>query len=85
MVDAALVQQCADPGLKPAIAQEFIERAGSQDPLTVTVRAGNRVVLVPKPANVSEAMETIRHYIGRPFVSASPSSPRVSAFWKPGK
>ena len=60
MVDAALIKQCADPGLKPAIVERFIERAGSQDPLAITVRSGNRVVLVPKPATSDEAMELIR-------------------------
>jgi hypothetical protein len=49
MIDAVLIQQCADKALKPEIVEMFIERAGSQDPLTVTVRSGNRIVLVPKP------------------------------------
>ena len=65
MVDAALIQQCADPGLKPAIVERFIERAGSQDPLAITVRSGNRIVLVPKPSTSDEAMELIRQHIGR--------------------
>lgn len=65
MVDAALIQQCADPGLKPAIVEMFIARAGSQDPLAVTVRSGNRIVLVPKPATSDEAMELIRQNVGR--------------------
>lgn len=65
MVDAALIQQCADPGLMPAIVEQFIERAGSQDPLTVTVRSGNRVVLVPKPATPDEALALIRDHLGR--------------------
>lgn len=65
MLEAGLIQQCADPGLKPAIVQKFIERVGSQNPLTVTVRSGNRVVLVPKPATPDEAMTLIRQHIGR--------------------
>jgi len=65
MVDAALIQQCADPGLKPAIVEQFIERTGSQDPLAVTVKSGNRIVLVPKPATPDEAMELIRQNVGR--------------------
>ena len=68
MVDAALITQCADPGLKPAIVERFIERAGSQDPLAVTVRSGNRVVLVPKPGTPDEAMELIRQNLGRNVV-----------------
>lgn len=64
MVDAALIQQCADPSLKPAIVEKFIEQAGSKDPLTVTVRSGNRVVLVPKPDTPDAAMELIRQHVG---------------------
>lgn len=65
MVDAALIQQCADPGLKPAIVERFIERAGSQDPLAIAVRSGNRVVLVPRPTTPDEAMDLIRQHVGR--------------------
>lgn len=68
MVDAALIQQCADPGLKPAIVERFIERAGSEDSLAITVRSGNRVVLVPMPATSDEAMELIRQHVGRNIV-----------------
>ncbi|NEK18081.1 TraH family protein [Rhizobium leguminosarum] len=65
MVDAALIQQCADPALKPAIVEQFIERAGSQDSLAVTVRSGNRVVLVPKATNSEEVLALIRDNLGR--------------------
>ncbi|AHK05178.1 MULTISPECIES: TraH family protein [Rhizobium/Agrobacterium group] len=65
MVDAALIKQCADPALKPAIVEQFIARAGSQDSLAITVRSGNRVVLVPKPTTSDEAMDLIRQNIGR--------------------
>ena len=65
MVDAALIKQCADPALKPAIVEQFISKAGSQDPLAITVRSGNRVVLVPKPATPEEALALIRENLGR--------------------
>lgn len=68
MVDAALIKQCADPGLKPAIVEQFIERAGSQDPLAVTVSSGNRMVLVPRPGTPDEAMKLIRQHVGRDIV-----------------
>lgn len=68
MVDAALVQHCADPGLKPAVVEQFIERAGSQDPLAITVRSGNRPVLVPKPETPEEALALIRDNLGRNIV-----------------
>lgn len=65
MLDAVLIQQCADPSLKPAIVEQFITKAGSQDPLAVTVRSGNRLVLVPKPATSEEALALIRDNLGR--------------------
>ncbi|MBW9089762.1 conjugal transfer protein TraH [Rhizobium wenxiniae] len=65
MLDAVLIQQCADPSLKPAIVEQFIAKAGSQDPLAVTVRSGNRVVLVPKPTTHEEALALIRDNLGR--------------------
>lgn len=68
MVDAALIQQCADPSLKSAIVEKFIERAGSKDPLAVTVRSGHRVVLVPKPDTPDAAMDLIRQHVGRSAV-----------------
>ncbi|RWP15751.1 MAG: conjugal transfer protein TraH [Mesorhizobium sp.] len=68
MVDAALIQQCADRALKPAIVETFVERAGSQDPIAVTVRSGSRVVLVPKPATPDEALALIRQHVGRNVV-----------------
>ncbi|NRP90537.1 TraH_2 protein [Rhizobium mongolense subsp. loessense] len=65
MLDAVLIHQCADPSLKPAIAEQFIAKAGSQDPLAVTVRSGNRVVLVPKPTTPEAALALIRDNLGR--------------------
>ncbi len=65
MLDAVFVQQCADPSLKPAIVEQFIAKAGSRDPLAVTVRSGNRVVLVPKPATQEQALDLIRDNLGR--------------------
>lgn len=70
MVDAALIQQCADPALKPAIVEQFIARAGSEDPLAISVRSGNRVVLVPKPSTPDEALALIRDNLGRNTVRA---------------
>ncbi|CDZ43345.1 Conjugal transfer protein TraH [Neorhizobium galegae bv. officinalis] len=65
MLDTVLIQQCADPSLKPAIVEHFIAKAGSQDPLAVTVRTGNRLVLVPKPTTPEEALAVIRDNLGR--------------------
>lgn len=68
MVDAALINDCADPSLRPAIVEKFVAAAGSEDPLAITVRAGNRVVLVPRPTTAEAAMNLIRENIGRNVV-----------------
>ncbi|WP_174021936.1 TraH family protein (plasmid) [Agrobacterium fabrum] len=65
MLDALLIPQCADPSLKPTIVEQFIEKAGSQDPLAVTVRSGTRVVLVPKPTTAEDALALIRGNLAR--------------------
>ena len=68
MVDAALIQKCADPGLKPAIVEKFVATAGATDPLAITVRAGGRVVLVPPPKSSDEALALVRRYVGQAVV-----------------
>ena len=68
MIDAVLIEKCADPGLKPAIVERFIAEAGSPDPLTVSVRLGNRVVLVPNPTTPEEAIALMNQYVGKAIV-----------------
>lgn len=68
MVDAALVQQCTDPTLNPAIVERFIEKAGSPNPLSVTVRSGERIILVPPAKTPDAAMALIRQHVGRSTV-----------------
>lgn len=68
MIDAATIHQCADPGLKPAIVEKFIRAVGSPDPLAVTIRAGNRVILVTPPKTPDDAMELVRRYVGQAMV-----------------
>lgn len=64
MIDAALIHECSDSALPPAIVEKFIAVAGSPDPLAVSVRAGNRVILVPAPKTPAEALDLVRHYVG---------------------
>lgn len=67
-MDVALIQQCADPGLKPAIVEKFIARAGAGDPLAISVRAGGRVILVPPPKSPDDTMALARRYVGQAVV-----------------
>lgn len=68
MFDAALIQQCADPLLKPAIVEQFVTAAGSNDPLAVAVKSGGRLILVPKAKTPDEAMAIVRQYVGQAVV-----------------
>jgi hypothetical protein len=68
MLDAALIKECADLSLKPAIVEQFVTAAGSPDPLAVTVKSGGRLILVPKAASAEEAMSIVRQYAGTAVV-----------------
>ncbi|ANH08487.1 TraH family protein [Shinella sp. HZN7] len=64
MLDAALIKECADPSLKPAIVEQFVQAVGSEDPLAISVRSGSRLILVPKPKTPEEAIDIVRESIG---------------------
>ncbi|WP_026617599.1 TraH family protein [Ensifer aridi] len=68
MLDAALIKECTDPSLKPAIVEQFVAAVGSTDPLAVTVKSGGRLVLVPKARSADEAMAVVRQYAGQAVV-----------------
>jgi hypothetical protein len=68
IVDAALIQSCADPSLKPAIVEQFLKAAGSPNPLAVTVRSGSSVVLIAPPKTAEEALALTRKYVGEAVV-----------------
>lgn len=68
MLDAALIKECADPSLKPAIVEQFVQAVGSDDPLAISVKAGGRLILVPKPKTPEEAIEIVRENIGGSIV-----------------
>lgn len=67
-MDAALMETCSDRALAPAIVEQFITAAGSNDPLAVTVIAAGRLVLIPKRKSADEALATVKGYAGRAVV-----------------
>lgn len=67
-IDADLIQKCADPSLKPGIIENFIQAAGSPDPLAVVVRSGDRLILVPPAKTPDEALQLVRTHVGRAVV-----------------
>ncbi|MHB2268104.1 TraH family protein [Pseudaminobacter salicylatoxidans] len=68
MIDAALIQQCADPRLSVEIVQKFVEEVGAADHLTVTVKSGQRTFAVPKPATAEEALALTQQHVGQAVV-----------------
>ncbi|EEE48149.1 TraH_2 (plasmid) [Labrenzia sp. THAF191b] len=68
MIDAALIDQCADPSLQPAIVEEFIAAVGSEDPLSVTVRSGSKTFLVPGAKSPQGAAKLVQDYLGKAVV-----------------
>ncbi|TCM76615.1 TraH family protein [Rhizobium sp. BK068] len=68
MLDAILIKECADPSLKPAIVEQFVDAVGSPDPLAISVKSGGRLLLVPKAKTADEAMEIIRQNVGHSVV-----------------
>ncbi|QLL64253.1 TraH family protein [Sinorhizobium mexicanum] len=68
MFDVALIQQCADPSLKPTIVEQFVSAAGSSDPLAVTVKSGGRLILVSKANSPDQAIAIVRQYVGQAVV-----------------
>lgn len=68
MLDTALIKECSDPSLQPAIVEQFLTAVGSADPLAVTVTIGGRLVLFPKPNTPHEAAAIIREHVGHAVV-----------------
>lgn len=67
-MDADLVKNCADPELAPSIVEQFVAAVGSMEPLAITIRQDGRLVLIPKPKTLEEAVETIKDYVGQAVV-----------------
>jgi hypothetical protein len=68
MIDFALIEKCADPSLPPAIVEQFVALAGSDDPLAISAKIGGRLVLIQRPTDPQMALEAIRPYVGQATV-----------------
>lgn len=63
MVEAQLINECADPALTPAIVEQFVQSVGSDDALAITVNRAGKRVLVRKPKTAIEALQTVREHM----------------------
>lgn len=68
MIDAAFINQCADPRLSVEIVQKFVEEIAAPTPLHVTVKSGMRTYAIPRPATPEEAMAVTKQYVGQAIV-----------------
>lgn len=68
MIDAALIHQCTDPQIEIAIIERFIDEAGSDNPLSVTITAGDRIILPKLPRNADDAVRLIQRFVGQATV-----------------
>lgn len=68
MIDAELIQMCADPRLQVEIVQQFVAEMNAADHLTVHVVQGDRTILVPKPETVEQAIATTQEWVGQATV-----------------
>jgi len=68
MIEAALIHQCADPQIEIATVERFIAEAGSDNPLSVTITSGNRIILPQAPQNADDAVRLIQRFVGQATV-----------------
>jgi len=74
LLEAALIEKCADPSLDLNVVQEFVHAVGNGDPLAVTVKVGGKMILVEKAATPEEALAITRRYVGRAIVRVGVTS-----------
>lgn len=67
-MDADLIEKCRDPALMPAIVEQFVAVAGSDDPLAITIKADGRLVLIPKPQSTEGALAVVKEYAAHAMV-----------------
>lgn len=65
MIDVDLIQQCADPRLEVAVVQQFVAEMNAPDHLTIRVFQGEKMILVPAPKSVEEAVETTKQWVDK--------------------
>jgi hypothetical protein len=56
MLRAVLTKEYAGPSLKPDVAEHFVQAVGSEHVSAIIVKAGGRLVIVPKPYDANEAV-----------------------------
>ncbi|MBD9512109.1 conjugal transfer protein TraH [Ensifer sp. ENS10] len=74
MLEALLIEKCADPSLEASVVDAFVNAVGDGDPLAVTVKVGRKRILVEKAATPDEALAIARRYVGQATVRVGVTS-----------
>ncbi|WP_077966977.1 conjugal transfer protein TraH [Ensifer adhaerens] len=74
MLEAALIEKCADPSLDLNVVEEFVRAVGNGDPLAVTVKVGRKKILVEKAETPEQALAIARRYVGQATVRVGMTS-----------
>lgn len=74
MLEALLIEKCADPSLEANVVDAFVNAVGDGDPLAVTVKVGRKRILVEKAATPDEALAIARRYVGQATVRVGVTS-----------
>ncbi|KRD63357.1 MULTISPECIES: conjugal transfer protein TraH [unclassified Ensifer] len=74
MLEALLIEKCADPSLEANVVDAFVNAVGDGDPLAVTVKVGRKTILVEKAATPDEALAIARRYVGQATVRVGVTS-----------
>lgn len=74
MLEAALIEKCADPSLNLKVVEEFVRAVGNGDPQAVTVKIGRKKILVEKAETPEQALAIARRYVGQATVRVGMTS-----------
>lgn len=64
MFDPAFIESCADRSLPIEIVERFIAEAGNENPLSISITSGNRVILPEPPKTPEEAARLAQRFVG---------------------
>lgn len=74
MLEAALIEKCADPSLDLSVVEAFVRAVGNGDPLAVTVKVGRKKIQVEKAETPEQALAIARLYVGQAIVRVGMTS-----------
>lgn len=62
MLDAAVLETCAVPGIKIEVVERFVTAVGTENPLAISIASGKRGLLPEPPKAPEEAVRLAQRY-----------------------